>query len=313
MIDISKRNISAIANNTGFIKDNLEKVMRLIDILETIYASEWKDKFVIKGGTAINLFYRGLPRLSVDIDLDYVGKTKDDTIKDKELFNKYVNAVLFQKGYTMSDKSKKYYALDSYVLQYLNNGGNRDNIKIEINYLDRMHILPTVEYVVSSFNYNGTTKITTMNAYELYGSKLAALLGRSTPRDIYDVYKMIESGTMDNVALLKKCFIFYNCIGGNGLIADKDFSILDNVTKSDFDAKLKPVLTKKELFDYKQAVSVVKGFLDALLCFTDNEIQFISNFKNNKYTPELLFDGEYVDYAGNVNNHPMALWRCSKK
>ena len=44
--------------------------MRLADILEFVFTSKWKDKLALKGGTAINLFYRELPRLSVDILLD---------------------------------------------------------------------------------------------------------------------------------------------------------------------------------------------------------------------------------------------------
>lgn len=49
---------------------------------------------------------------------------------------------LFQKNYSLSPQSKRYFALDSAVFQYINNAGNRDNIKIEINYLDRKHVLP---------------------------------------------------------------------------------------------------------------------------------------------------------------------------
>lgn len=71
MIDLTIDNIRTAASVTGFIKDNVEKVMRLIDILEGIFTSKWKDKLVLKGGTAINIFYSGMPRLSVDIDLDY--------------------------------------------------------------------------------------------------------------------------------------------------------------------------------------------------------------------------------------------------
>ena len=47
---------------------------------------------------------------------------------------------LFQKNYSLSPQSKRYFALDSAVFQYINNVGNRDNIKIEINYLDSENI-----------------------------------------------------------------------------------------------------------------------------------------------------------------------------
>lgn len=78
MIDLTSDNIRAIAKTTGFIKDNVEKVMRLIDILEEIFSTKWKDKLVLKGGTAINMFYMDMPRLSVDIDLDYMGNDREE-------------------------------------------------------------------------------------------------------------------------------------------------------------------------------------------------------------------------------------------
>ena len=130
MIDLSRKNIVKVANESGFIKDNVEKVMRLIDILETVFSSKWRDKLVLKGGTAINLFYMNMPRLSVDIDLDYTGESREEMLADKENLREYMRNVLFQKGYSLSDASKSYFALESYVFQYLNNGGNRDNIKV---------------------------------------------------------------------------------------------------------------------------------------------------------------------------------------
>lgn len=81
MINLSQKNVVKIAKETNFIKDNVEKVMRLADILEFVFTSKWKDKLALKGGTAINLFYRELPRLSVDIDLDYIGDTKEEMEK----------------------------------------------------------------------------------------------------------------------------------------------------------------------------------------------------------------------------------------
>ena len=85
MINLSQKNIVRVAKETGFLKDNVEKVMRLADILQFVFSSDWKDKLVLKGGTVINLFYRSLPRLSVDIDLDYIGHTREEMERDKEL------------------------------------------------------------------------------------------------------------------------------------------------------------------------------------------------------------------------------------
>lgn len=53
MINLSQKNVVKMAKETNFIKDNVEKVMRLADILEFVFSSKWKDKLVLKGGTAL--------------------------------------------------------------------------------------------------------------------------------------------------------------------------------------------------------------------------------------------------------------------
>lgn len=60
------------SKETGFLRDNLEKVFRLADILEYINKNPLlKECLALKGGTAINLVVFNMPRLSVDIDLDF--------------------------------------------------------------------------------------------------------------------------------------------------------------------------------------------------------------------------------------------------
>ena len=69
----SKILIEKFSHETGFIGSNIEKVIRLLDVLDFIFSkSSFQEKLVLKGGTAINLAYTNLARLSVDIDLDYL-------------------------------------------------------------------------------------------------------------------------------------------------------------------------------------------------------------------------------------------------
>lgn len=68
----TKAELSEIANRQNFIRDTLEKVVRLSEVLDYINSNPiMKDCLALKGGTAINLTVFHLPRLSVDIDLDY--------------------------------------------------------------------------------------------------------------------------------------------------------------------------------------------------------------------------------------------------
>ena len=84
MINLSQKNVVKIAKETNIINHRRRKGYEPCNILEFVFTSKWKDKLVLKGGTAINLFYRELPRLSVDIYLYYIGDTKEEMEKDEE-------------------------------------------------------------------------------------------------------------------------------------------------------------------------------------------------------------------------------------
>ena len=76
----------------------LKQVKLVVDVLQFVATESC---FALKGGTAINLFYNNLPRLSVDIDLTYLGFEKRDIAIDniKSALNRIVDR-LKAKGYT---------------------------------------------------------------------------------------------------------------------------------------------------------------------------------------------------------------------
>ncbi len=72
MNSYNKNDLALLAAQTNFLRDNLEKVLRLTDVLQFIAGNpKLQDCLILKGGTAINLTVFELPRLSVDIDLDF--------------------------------------------------------------------------------------------------------------------------------------------------------------------------------------------------------------------------------------------------
>ncbi len=69
MSDLDKAYLNAKSHETGFIRDNLERVYRLTDVLEFVFTDRFlSERLILKGGTAINLKVFDLPRLSVDND-----------------------------------------------------------------------------------------------------------------------------------------------------------------------------------------------------------------------------------------------------
>ena len=78
-MNISQQRLSAISQSTGFRPEILEKVIQLVELLNAITAHPFLGpRLTLKGGTALNLFIFELPRLSVDIDLNYIGSAARD-------------------------------------------------------------------------------------------------------------------------------------------------------------------------------------------------------------------------------------------
>lgn len=87
MNSYNKIYLEKIAKEKGFVRDNLEKVMRLSEILQYFNLNEFlHDSLVLKGGTAINLTVFQMPRLSVDIDLDFAKNcSREEMIKARKI------------------------------------------------------------------------------------------------------------------------------------------------------------------------------------------------------------------------------------
>lgn len=307
----NKNDIALLANKTYFLRDNLEKVLRLVDVLQYIAQNDkLSDCLVLKGGTAINLSVFEMPRLSVDIDLDFHRDcTLDGMLQHRAVINAEILAYMSSQGYSLSPSTKNPHSLDSWVFFYHNSAGNRDNIKIEINYSMRQHIfIPQKREIRVSFLSN--IYIRTLHPMELFGSKIKALIERHTCRDLYDVYKLLHSDlilTVD-ISLLRKIVVFYLAVGGNKKLSKEyDLSSIKQIKFSQIRATLLPMLRKGESFDFETAKVEVIEFLERLLSFTDTETVFIDYFVAKQYRPELLFNDDVI--IANIRNHPMAHWK----
>lgn len=309
---LSKERLVELSNKTNFIKDNLEKVIRLSEILKFLNEdSKLKGKLALKGGTAINLTAVSLPRLSVDIDLDYVDNlSKEEIEKEKEVISKIIKSYMLQEGYSLNPNSRSHYALLSFTFSYINNANNKDSIKIEINFIDRCHILSLENKTILPNEIIEEFNVLTLNTTELYASKINALISRAAPRDLYDINKMIDNSIIEDKDLLRKCLIFYNMVGGNQNIQDLDFTKVRDINFMKFKTQLRPVISKTDNFKLEDAKDNVINFINKSIKLNKEEVEFIKEFKNKNYKPELLFNDENI--IRNIINHPMAIWRCKK-
>ncbi|MEA4882942.1 MAG: nucleotidyl transferase AbiEii/AbiGii toxin family protein [Clostridia bacterium] len=139
----SRNFLARRSEDTGFVRDTLEKVYRLVDILEYFNRNPLlRESVALKGGTAINLTIFNLPRLSVDIDLDYLKPvSRDAMLAERQRITADILKYMETQNYSLSPKAKRAHSLDSWVFRYINSAGNWDNIKIEINYSMRESVV----------------------------------------------------------------------------------------------------------------------------------------------------------------------------
>lgn len=314
MYKYNKNDLDLLAVNTDFLRDNLEKVLRLSDILQYMNANPLLfSHLALKGGTAINLVVFNLPRLSVDIDLDFTKHClRDEMFVLRKQINSDILKYMTSQGYQLNPSSKNPHSLDSWVFYYLNSSGNKDNIKIEINYSMRNHIFDPIVNEVNIESLSLSFRVRCLANLELFGSKIKALIERTAARDLYDVYNMLKLPvfSVSEQSLLRKIVILYLAIGGNTPPkTDFNFKAIDNLNFSQIKRKLIPVLKKSDKFEFEVAKSKVKTYLTTLMVLTDNEKLFLERFNQKIYQPELLFDE--LDIVGRINDHPMAIWKCS--
>lgn len=146
-MNYNKGQLGQMAKQYGFVRDTFEKVLRLKEILTYLNTDEYlHEHLALKGGTAINMIIFNLPRLSVDLDLDFTPNLSlEDMEKAREKITRIVKSYMAEEGYFLSGSSRYSHSLDSMLFQYQNAGGNRDNIKLELNYSLRSHIYAPVE------------------------------------------------------------------------------------------------------------------------------------------------------------------------
>ena len=315
MPQYNKNEVGALAKEYGFVRDTFEKVLRLQEILRFINEQEeLRRHLLLKGGTAINLTVFDLPRLSVDIDLDYIpNDSREDMLRTREKISMIIRGYMEAEGYQLSSASRFSHSLDAFHFQYLNTGGNRDMIKIEINYSLRTHIFePAVQRIIPKV-FDDDLAIRTVAPMEIFAAKGNALISRAAARDLYDWGNLIAADLFVNEKdLFRKCFAFYTTISSekDRINATFDVSAIDSLNFTKIRRDLFPVISKKDNFKLEERKDQAKAYISGLMQLTDVEREYMERFAAKDYRPELLFEDEKI--IERLEGHPMALWKCKE-
>ena len=240
-----------------------DRYMRQVELLvRTLPYIARQDVFALKGGTAINLFYRDMPRLSVDIDLTYL------PIEDRETTLIGIDAAL---DHIRDDLLKNFRGID---VQRIAGGGNNDTrvlvrqgateIKIETSPVARGTVHPpelraVTDGVAEAF---GFAEMKVVSFEDLFGGKLHAAVDRQHPRDLFDVKLLYDNEGLTDA--LFRTFLIYVASSGRPPheLIRPSFSELEEAFVKEFEGMtIEPV----SLIELKDARARLTGDLLARL------------------------------------------------
>jgi predicted nucleotidyltransferase component of viral defense system len=311
---LSSEKLAIEAESTGFRQDVLEKIAHLLGLLNTLQSHPFlKGKLVLKGGTALNLFIFDIPRLSVDIDLNYIGAiSRNAMLAERPKIEQAVQDVINREGFSVRRMPEEH-AGCKWLLRYKNISGQSSNLGVDINFMYRIPLWPitTIDsYPLVTWKATG---IPVMDIHELVGGKLVALLSRHKARDLFDSHRILHIDNLD-FKRIRTAFVVY------GAMNRKDWRTisLDDVAfdSAELVSQLAPmlrhntILRTAEARDYgKKLMKECQQALRAVLPFSSAEQKFLDLLlEKGKINPMLLTSDTKLQ--NRIQQQPLLEWKA---
>ena len=232
--------------------------------------------FALKGGTAINLFVRDMPRLSVDIDLTYVPVAP--RAESLVAINAAMKRIAARVQKTIPDAKITESTLEGAITRLTVRKGGVQT-KIEVTPVLRGCVyepqtLAVSDSVESAF---GFAEMSVVSFADLYAGKIVAALDRQHPRDLFDVRDLLANEGID--ASLRKAFIVYL------LSHDRPMSEVLAPTRKDISAEFlrgfdgmteEPVLRDELIAAREALIAVIVGKMP------DSHRRFLMSFERGE-------------------------------
>jgi len=196
----SRRTVNKVAGESGFRADSVEKALRLCGILERLDRHPTtRGAWLLKGGTVLNLLHLDVPRMSVDIDLNFVGAVdREGMLAARPEFEAALAAVCEREGCAVK-RTPDEYAGGKFRLRFASVLGGSQNLEVDVSYVARVPLLGT-ERLATRFPPNDPIKVPTLSLLELAAGKFTALVQRTVARDAFDAANLLElaPGLLEN-------------------------------------------------------------------------------------------------------------------
>ncbi len=311
---ISPEALAAEAEATGFRPDVLETAVQLLSLLSALTRHPaLRGKLALKGGTALNLFVFDAPRLSVDIDLNYVGAQQlSDMQNERPVIEAAVESAFRREDFVVG-RMRSGHAGGGWSRRYPNAGGQYGRLEVDINFMYRLPLWPVTSRDSIKLGRWHATRIPIVDLHELAAGKLTALLARGRARDLFDSRLIFSLDGLDRQRL-RLAFVVY------GAMNRRDWRTVSE-TDVRFDAaelmrQLMPTLNREALppdADPKEygttLVDECQRDLKTLLPLNAAELAFLDRLlEHGEVEPALLTSN--AELQRRIRSQPLLDWKA---
>jgi len=255
----------------------------------------------------LNLFYLDLARLSVDIDLNYTGQVeREGMLTERPLIVRAIEQICSALGYQVR-RGTDDHALVTLTLGFQNHAGRPDHIQVEVNFLYRVCAQPAGVRAARRFDDEAECSFPVLSAEELLAGKLAAMIDRQHPRDLYDLYRFKRENTNHDPELLRKLSVLF----GSTLPHDlRKYSVqrCERVLTASLERLLYPLLRADDRPNANEMFELARPVLTPVLD-PARETAFLNAMAAGRYEPDLLFPNQ-PDVVKRIRRHPALLWKA---
>lgn len=301
-----RRYYSRIAGSTGFRPQPLERVFRLATLLQTI-EDELGDELSLRGGTALNLLHLDVPRLSVDIDLDFIGTAAADEAKRRRpSLLETIERLAQSSGYKVVPERASY-AMAHLRMHYDDIEGRPAFIKVDVNFLDRVPVMvPEHRVVAHPFQDDVPAfEVQTLALSELAAAKLIALCRRALARDLFDAAAIsrLVSLTIDEV---RTVLVVRGAAYPPPSPIAYEVAIVDRIREVSWNSEVVALARRPTPFTLGQARSHAADLLTETLQLDEAHRQFLDLLESGELRPDVL---PLPELHSRISANPGLLWR----
>ncbi len=310
----STQTLQRIASETGHQLGTLEKVMRLLDILQEVARDRiLSERLALKGGTALNVFHLGLDRLSVDIDLNYVGALDRAAMEtERPDVEAALNRLSASQGYTVRRKPDEH-AGGKWIMRFASALGGNATLELDVNYMARQPLFGAARVSSAALGDMRASEVLVLDLQEIIAGKLVALFDRHAARDLFDARRILSIEGLD-WKNIKAAFLAF------GACARRDWRMVSiDAIKGDpreLRQKLLICLPRgyfggKDVIDawIEETVVLCRERFAFLFDLSANEQAFLDSVLDRGEVNAGLLDVPF-DVRAQIATMPMLAWKC---